>query len=109
MRNCAVEIPERLERDAQARLGDRQRRVQPDGRAQLLDCRLEPSEALQRQPEIVPCLGVAGPQPDGGLKRRQRGVEIARPPARGSQVILRVEQGRVELDRARNAASASVV
>ena len=48
--------------------------------------------ALEREAEIVAGLGVIRPQRDGRLQRRQRAFEIARPPPRRAEVVLRIEQ-----------------
>ncbi|HEV8229505.1 MAG TPA: hypothetical protein VGQ86_06075 [Candidatus Limnocylindria bacterium] len=40
-------------------------------------------------------------QPHRGLERRARAVDVARPPARRAEMVLRVEERRVERDRPR--------
>jgi hypothetical protein len=56
--------------------------------------------ALQRQREVIAGLGMVGAQPHRRLECSERAVEIARPPPRRSEVILRVEEVRLELNRA---------
>ena len=68
MSDCAVQIAERLQGDAEPCLRDGQPRIQPDRLAQLLDRRLEPSMAFERQPEVVAGFGMIGTQLDGGLQ-----------------------------------------
>ena len=65
----------------------------------MLDRGFESSQVLERQAEIVVGFCMLGPQLDGSLQGGKRSGEIPRPPARGAEVVLRIEQAGIELDR----------
>jgi hypothetical protein len=92
MRDRPIQIAECLERDAQPHLRNRQRWIQPDRGAQLIDGWLEAPEALQRQSKVVTSFGMIRAQLDRCLERRERAVEVARPPPRRTEVILRIKE-----------------
>ena len=51
------------------------------------------------RPEVVPGFGMARPKRDRRTQRRQRALQIFRPPAGRTEVILRIEERGRELHR----------
>ena len=96
----AVGVTRLLQRDAEVQVHERQCRSVARRGAQLLDRVRETAFSLQCQPQVVTGLGMRGAKPHRRLERGEGAVEIVGPPSRRAEVILRVEQVRLELNRA---------
>ena len=88
----AVEILQRLQRDAELHVGAGNRGVQADRRAQVLDGAERVAALAEHDAEVVLRFGMPGIERHGALQRGQRAIEIARPPQRGAEMVVRVEE-----------------
>ena len=100
VRDGAFEIAPLPKSDAELQVRNREPRGEGDGLPKL-PCRARHVPLLtEHEPEVIARVRVVGPQPHGGLERRARAVDVAGPPARRAEMVLRIEQRGVERDRA---------
>ena len=88
----AVEIAQRLQRDAELHVGAGDRGVLANRRAQMFDRAERVAALAEHDAEVVLRFGVPWIELHGALQRGQRAIEIARPPERGAEMIVRVEE-----------------
>ena len=88
----AVEIAQRLQRDAELHVGAGNRGVLANRRAQMFDRAERVAALAEHDAEVVLRFGMPGIELHGAPQRGQRAIEIARPPQRGAEMIVRVEE-----------------
>jgi hypothetical protein len=98
--NRTIDIASFAERDPEILVRSRQGRCKPRALSQLRDCAVEIAELAQRETQIVMGIRLLRIEPHSGFECGSGQFRLIDPPARGSQVILRVEQGGIQRGRA---------